>query len=138
MDGKGGLKGSARWHTRGRRIIYTSQTPAGALLEVLVHLRVEPDELPEGYRLLSIDIPGRLKPRNVRMPKGWEHDIAQSRAKGDAWLSGGKSALLRVPSAIVPAAYNILLNPEHPDAAGFTVLDDSPFRFDRRLLPSSK
>ncbi len=35
---------------------------------------------------------------------------------GDAWLAGRKTALARVPSAIVPRTWNYLLNPEHPEA----------------------
>ena len=44
------------------------------------------------------------------------------------------SALLRVPSAIVPESFNVLLNPLHPDAAKVVVVDYREWPWDRRLL----
>ena len=37
-------------------------------------------------------------------------------AIGDAWLEEGAALLLRVPSVVVPAGWNYLLNPAHADA----------------------
>jgi RES domain-containing protein len=45
------------------------------------------------------------------------------------------SALLQVPSVIVPRAKNFLLNPAHPDAAGFAVAEVIVAPYDPRLLP---
>lgn len=134
LDGKGGLKAPGRWHTRGRRIIYASENPEGTLLEVIVHLRINLSEIPSNYRLLSIEIPDDIEPRGVRMRAGWERDPSQSRAKGDAWLKAGETALLRVPSVIMPAAHNILINPAHIDAKRIRTRSDEPFQFDSRLL----
>ena len=134
LDGKGGLKAHGRWHTKGQPIVYTSDAPAGALVELMVNLDVDPDELPESYHLLSIEIPDPIKPRGVRMKSGWQERVAESRTKGDAWLSGGDSAVLRVPSAIVPDSYNFLINPKHPDAARIKVQTSKPFVFDPRLF----
>jgi RES domain-containing protein len=39
-----------------------------------------------------------------------------------------------VPSAIVPAAFNYLLNPLHPDAARISVLARQTAEFDTRLF----
>ncbi len=41
--------------------------------------------------------------------------------------------MLRVPSVIVPQAFNYLLNPLHPAAATARVMHSEPFRFDPRL-----
>jgi RES domain-containing protein len=52
---------------------------------------------------------------------------------GDIWLRDAETAVLRVPSALVPFAHNLLLNPRHPRAANAEVASITPFRFDPRL-----
>ena len=53
---------------------------------------------------------------------------------GNAWLDGLLSALLMVPSAIVPDEFNVLLNPRHADAAKVTATTVRPWTYDARLL----
>ena len=43
-------------------------------------------------------------------------DDATVQAIGDAWLEEGAALLLRMPSVVVPAGWNYLLNPAHADA----------------------
>ena len=53
-----------------------------------------------------------------RLPVGWDADPS-GRASiqfGSAWIRSGTSALLRVPSVIVPDKYNVVINPLHPDS----------------------
>ena len=138
LHGIGGLKASARWHTRGHRIVYLSSTPASALLEILVHLEIEEDLLPRSYKLLEVQAPDdvaiqRLEDR-AKLPKGWPQKLSVTRALGDQWLDRNSSALLQVPSALVPHTSNFLLNPLHKDAAHIMIISISRQRFDRRLL----
>lgn len=136
LDGTGGLFASARWHTRGRRIVYLAESPAGSLLEVLVHLEVDPRHAPVGMKILKVNAgsasAATLPPH--ALPDDWRKNIAASRQLGDEWLAASSSALLRVPSAIVPETMNVLLNPEHPDAARLKLLKIEDFDFDERLL----
>jgi hypothetical protein len=37
---------------------------------------------------------------------------------GGAWLAGGGSAVMPVPSVVVPEEFNVLIKPRHPGAAG--------------------
>lgn len=141
LDGTGGLLGSARWHTAGRRIVYLADSPASALLETLVHLELAPDLIPADYRLLKIDVPDSVSRDAVArgaLGEGWEFKSIVTRALGDPWLRGGGTALLRVPSALVPETQNWLLNPEHPDARVITVIAEQPFPFDGRLFRFAK
>ena len=58
LSGTGGLRASGRWHSRGRPIVYCGEHPAAVLLEALVHLEVSlPEELPDSYQLLEIEVP---------------------------------------------------------------------------------
>ena len=51
LDGRGGLLAGARWHMAGQPIVYLAESPAGSLLEVLVHLELDLDNLPKSFKL---------------------------------------------------------------------------------------
>lgn len=136
LRGEGGLRAPARWHSRGRPIVYTAETPTGALLEALVHLEVESvDALPKGYQLLRIVFPDRVPLEEVRLaslPTEWKRRTLLTRSIGDAWLAAGRSAALRVPSAVAPHAFNVLLNPRL--LTGIRVAARNRYPFDPRLF----
>ena len=138
LSGIGGLKTSARWHTRGHRIVYLSSTPASALLEILVHLEIEEGHLPRSYKLLEVKVPDNVRIQKLEdwatLPKGWPKKQPATRKLGDQWLKRSSSALLQVPSALVPHTSNFLLNPLHKDAARILVVSVSKQALDRRLL----
>ncbi|MDD5036857.1 MAG: RES family NAD+ phosphorylase [Methylococcaceae bacterium] len=56
-----------------------------------------------------------------------------ARGCGDDWIAQARTAVLRVPSILVPDAFNYLLNPAHPAAAEARLIDIKPFSFDARL-----
>ena len=62
------------------------------------------------------------------------HDQIATRTIGDEWLASKNSAILRVPSAVVPETLNVLLNPEHADASWMRILWHSEYPWDERLL----
>jgi len=135
--GTGGLNADGRWHTRGRRIVYLADHPASALVEVLVHLEVDPDDLPRGYNILAVDLPDQTEFGSIEvgdLPGDWLANRSSTRAMGDRWLAENRTALLRVPSAIVPFAFNWLLNPVHADSATAVVAHVVPMPLDPRLL----
>jgi len=135
LDGRGGLLASARWHTRGRPIVYLAATPAGALVEALVHLELKPDQLPKSYQLMKAEAPDDLpKMHFSALSEDWRHNETASRTLGDEWLGQNQTALLEVPSAILPETFNLLLNPLHPDAARVRVLWHEAYPFDERLF----
>ena len=61
------------------------------------------------------------------IPKNWSsRPIAPStKAIGDRWVKQQRSAVLKVPSIVVPEAFNDLLNPAHPDFWGRRVIERS-------------
>ncbi len=135
LDGRGGLLASARWHTRGRPIVYLATTPAGALVEALVHLELKPNQLPKSYRLLKAEAPDDLPMMHFSaLTEDWRKNETASRTLGDEWLSQAQTTLLEIPSAILPETMNILLNPLHPDAARISVLWHEAYPFDQRLF----
>jgi RES domain-containing protein len=113
-----------------------AESPAGALLEVLVHLQIEDDELPDEYQLLEISVPEDLSILELGPPSivAWKEHPELTQRVGDAWLASVETVLARVPSAIVPNTWNYLLNPEHPDAKQVQIVGVIHERFDSRLL----
>jgi RES domain-containing protein len=137
LTGDGGLRSSGRWHTRGKRVVYCAENPAAALLETLVHFEIELRDLPAKYRLLKLTAPDDARIARVTqedLPRGWQEDMQATRALGDAWLTKMSTALLTVPSAIVPETFNVLINPAHPDAKRIAIVQSTDDVMDPRLL----
>jgi RES domain-containing protein len=134
LSGEGGLRAAGRWHSKGRRVVYLADHPAGALIEIMVHLEVDAEDLPSHYQLLGVALLDDIAIATLdALPDDWREQTALTRSQGDAWLRGGATALLRVPSAIVPDATNYLLNPAHADAARISVTSAVRAAFDSRL-----
>jgi RES domain-containing protein len=137
LSGEGGLHASGRWHSKGRRVVYLADHPASALLEVLVHLEIDVEDLPTHYQLLEIEAPDDVAVTaldETSLPPDWRAQPLITRARGDNWLRGGASALLRVASAIVPATRNTLLDPAHADATRLSIVSVIDAPIDRRLV----
>ncbi len=138
LSGGGGLLAAGRWHTRGKRIVYLADHPASALLEMLVHM--DRELIPSTYRLLHVDVPEPVDIQKVdveRLAGNWRMRPDLTRRVGDEWLDRSSTALLEVPSVIVPLGRNFLLNPGHPDAAKISIADVVDASFDPRLIGGS-
>ena len=69
------------------------------------------------------------------LPKDWRQPgHLACRAIGDTWLAEERTAVLRVPSAVVPEEPNYIINPRHRAAKGIQVVGRRRFAFDARLL----
>jgi RES domain-containing protein len=137
LDGGGGLSFSARWHTAGQRIVYCAPNPATALLEVLVHANIDIEDVPVNLRYLEIDAPDALAIEDVDtsgLGQSWWTDLESTRRAGDQWLQSTRTSLLRVPSVIVPATLNVLINPRHPESGQIRVIHTHSHGIDPRLL----
>ncbi|HET9181410.1 MAG TPA: RES family NAD+ phosphorylase [Candidatus Angelobacter sp.] len=137
LNGRGGLIADGRWHFQGTPVVYLAENPAGALLEVLVHLELDITGLPAGYKLLKIEATAAVLRENLNeaeFPSRWRENRRVTAELGTNWLKRGGAALLRVPSAIVPETFNFVLNPLHPDAAKLKILWHRNYPWDSRLL----
>lgn len=128
---------SGRWNSRGRRMVYTSQSRALAALETLVHLE-RPQLLETEYVIIPASVPDELVESvdPTTLSVGWNSliDLRGTQKIGDAWLEGGRSVALRVPTALIPGEFNVLLSPDHPDWASVNVGEPELFSFDLRLV----
>ncbi|MGA9798480.1 MAG: RES domain-containing protein [Terriglobales bacterium] len=135
FTGRGAWEFGGRWNNQGTAVVYTAQSQSLAVLEMLVHL--DSSELLTKYVLIGVEfddsLVGRIEPS--ALPGDWRSDPgpAELRAIGDNWVLNGSSAVLQVPSALVPGENNFLLNPAHPDFAKLSLGKPLDFRFDPRL-----
>jgi RES domain-containing protein len=138
LKGIGGLRAAGRWHFAGQPVVYLAEHPAAALLEILVHLEIgSPAGLPDTYQLLRVEVADDVTIAEMAddgIPANWQDDMAWSQGAGTEWLSAGGSALLKVPSAVVPYAHNYLMNPEHEGAGQLTISMAIQVRHDPRIL----
>lgn len=126
LSGEGARLAGGRWNPMGLAVVYFAEHPALAAMEVRVHLDLPFALLPADYVLMRVRLPDRTIAHLDEMPP-------DTVAAGTEWLVEGRSAGLRVPSVLVPHAWNILLNPVHRDAARAKIVAVEPFGFDPRL-----
>jgi len=129
LDGEGPRLIGSRWNSPGSPVVYTASCGALAALEYLAHAA----ELPVGMILKWIEVPDTLPIEKIdSLPA----DFKVFRQIGDEWLKQMSTAVLRVPSVLVPRQSNLLLNPAHTLFPAIKVVDQAPFAFDSRLLSS--
>jgi RES domain-containing protein len=136
ISGKGASVAGGRWNSRGISVIYASQHLAMSAFEKLVHV---PKPIPQGPHFVRLGIRfGNLEilHRDISdLPSDWRREPApaSTQALGDAWIKGLKTAILAVPSVLIPEETNFLINPTHPDFARIEFSPATPFDFDPRL-----
>jgi RES domain-containing protein len=87
---------------------------------------------------MELDLPDDLREERIEaaaLPSTWRRYPAPAALQriGAVWLAGGATAILRVPSAVIPEEDNCLLNPMHPAIERVKVVGRRAFILDRRL-----
>ncbi len=134
FNGEGARLAGGRWNNAGQRAVYLSSTLSLAAMEIFVHLGEDAARLE--YVYFEVEIPASVSILTLtHRPKGWrsEPPTNASMRIGDRWLKAGESALLEVPSAVIPSEMNLILNPLHPDAAKLQIKTARVFHFDPRM-----
>jgi len=136
LSGEGARLFGGRWNAKGTRLAYCSGHLSLACLESLVHVDIR--HLPEDLLAIGIDIPDEVSRKvldPLAYPAGWDQVPGPESLKaiGSAWAAAKAEALLIVPSTVIPEEMNILVNPDHPEAARLVIRPGRPFTFDRRL-----
>lgn len=132
LDGEGARRIGGRWNSPGGPIVYTSDSPALAALELFVNLESDQRTLTglPPLSLVAIDVADEL----IVYPPNLPTEYAEQQRWGDRWLAAGTSFAVAVPSAVMRWEVNVLLNPRHPSMAQVNVLFVDPFQYDSRLL----
>jgi RES domain-containing protein len=135
FDGEGARLYGGRWNRPGVPVVYCSTTLSLAALEYFVHL--EPGLAPS-LVTIAAEIPASLaaEVRDVKsLPSDWRSYPAPEKLKdlGTDWARSRRTAVLYVPSAVIPHEQNVLLNPLHPDFPKIRLCEAEPFSFDPRM-----
>jgi RES domain-containing protein len=135
FDGLGAKITGGRWNPQGIPMVYSSQSLALAAMECFVNLNTV-----GSVSLISIkaEIPGTVAIREVRideLPGVWRaaEALEATQEIGREWIENASSAVLSVPSALIPEDRNYLLNPAHRDFKRIRIGKPRPFSFDPRM-----
>jgi RES domain-containing protein len=133
-DGEGAKLFGGRWNHKGIPMIYCAEAASLCALEVLANGA----NVPAGMALVEIEIPDYLSIVSVQMdelPVGWDYSVPSSASKdmGTEWARRKISAVMSIPSVIIPRERNYLLNPLHHDFRQIRFGKPEPFVFDPRL-----
>ncbi len=137
FDGEGARLFGGRWNDEGVAVVYTAEHLSLAILEQLVHLR--PNRKLAPRVMIPADIPAELAVSEFEaddLPEDWRTVEGHRGLKelGRDWVERADSAVLSVPSVVVPSERNFVLNPRHADFERIDIGEPHPFEFDPRLL----
>ncbi|HEY5299344.1 MAG TPA: RES domain-containing protein [Acetobacteraceae bacterium] len=131
-DGAGAAIQGGRWNPPGAPVIYAAGTLSLAMLERLVQRRDLGRTL-----LIEAEVPPTVAVEDLMEspPPNWRAlGSPEAADAGGAWIAAGRTAILRVPSALVPREANYVVNPRHPDARRIAVMPPAPLEWDARLI----
>lgn len=132
-------RGCSRAH-RARRLVSDRLSIGESPLRALCALEIlaSAGELAVDYVATPIKISSDIAVTMIavgELPENWNASeaIDATRDIGTNWANGLATAVLSVPSAVIPRERNYILNPAHPDFARIQFSDPEPFYFDDRL-----
>lgn len=133
---------SGRWNLEGERVLYTSTSPALAMSETMAH-RLGQGFLSAGYSLITFKISDNFSFEEIRraqLPADWRlySSYSISQPLGSHWFKKRETLLLRVPSAVVPGDYNVVVNATHPDYGQLKEISREAFPFDQRFIQADQ
>lgn len=134
FTGEGARLYGGRWNLKGVPMVYTSATQSLAMLEMLV----QDEPLRARYVMIPATLPKGLKIERIsydQLPSNWRSLAAREQLQvlGTDWAKRRSSAVLAVPSAVIPSEANYLLNPAHTSFAKIAVGEPQDFVTDLRL-----
>jgi RES domain-containing protein len=135
FNGEGARLYGGRWNSPGVPVVYVAESRALAALEIMAGLRSRATL--NAYVLIEVRFEEYLVEELDRdsLPVAWRTSPPrpETQAIGDRWVREARSVVLRVPSVVIPAEFNFLLNPTHPEFDAVEILGPTPFEFDSRL-----
>ena len=135
FSGEGARIFEGRWNSGGVRMVYCSEHLSLAALEILVH--TQSVTIRDKFRVFRVAWDEKMMTTIdlKKLPKGWNAQPPSliSKKIGDEWIHSDRSAVLAVPSVIVPLEKTFLLNPKHRDFGKIKIKDSGSFALDQRL-----
>ena len=136
LDPEGARRAGGRWNSKGVPAVYLADSISLAVLEVTVHAL----ELPDDYYLTEVIFDEALVETLdiTKLLWNWRDPVRadELRGIGDQWNSEKRSAILKIPSIVVPQEFNLVVNTEHADFPAVEHKNRGAFQFDHRLRPA--
>jgi RES domain-containing protein len=135
FTGDGARLYGGRWNRKGVPLVYTAASQSLAMLEMLV----QDEPLRARYVMIPARLPENMKIERItsdQLPVNWREAGAREhlQALGNDWVARGSSAVLGVPSVVIPDETNYLLNPAHPAFLKIQIGKPNEFVTDLRLI----
>ncbi len=135
FSGEGARLYGGRWNKKGIPMVYTAGSLSLAVLEMLV----QDEPLRARYVMMEASLPTGIKIEKItarQLPADWRGSAARAhlQAVGSDWAARRSSAVLAVPSAVLPLETNYLLNPLHPAFARIGIGKPQELLTDLRLI----
>ncbi|MBI2297244.1 MAG: RES family NAD+ phosphorylase [Betaproteobacteria bacterium] len=133
--GEGARLYGGRWNRKGVSLVYTAASQSLAVLEMLV----QDEPLRARYVMIEARIPKGIAIDRIQiadLPSDWRDIAAREKlqAIGTEWARKQSAVVLAVPSVVIPAETNYLLNPLHPDFRRIKIGKPRKFQNDLRLI----
>ena len=135
LTGIGAKLFGGRWNNPGTACLYTAENRSLALLEYTVNVNVS--EIPRALSFTLIEIPDEnVTELEIKdLPGDWMKFPAPSSTKlfGTKLLDSVNTAVIKIPSTIIPQEFNFILNPSHPLSKKFKILGVEDYVYDLRI-----
>jgi len=142
-QGRGGdsYRHGARFNLANTPVLYFSETPAVAMLE-MGHYLPSPQLVPASYRLGVYQLPDDVAQEEIALsdlPPGWHQypSLPAVQQLGDHRLQQGHSLIIWLPTAAVQpfgSMRNAMVNPLHPDISKLKLIDAIADFYNPRLF----
>ena len=136
FSGEGARLYGGRWNSIGTAMVYTAEHASLAVLELLVHLGSSSDV--DNYVIIPCSFDEDLVEKlDIEwLPNNWtiSPPLVKVQRIGDDWFQSARSAILKVPSVVLPIEHNYLINPHHPDFTHLSIDEPLSLSLDPRLI----
>lgn len=137
LTGKGAELAGGQWNSKGKALLYTSQSRALCTSEIAVHTPL--GNIPTDYELVEISIPDGVMLKEIEikdLPDDWKSipHAHSTQEIGNQFILDNEFLIFKVPSVIVPGDFNFLINPAHQKFTEVEITSIDPFEFDARLF----
>lgn len=135
LSGYGAKIFGGRWNSKGFAMLYTSEHISLSALEMLVHNHFQDFAIPLSVLSIQLPEPTIVKEiKNNKLKKDWQEDDSYTKFIGNEFIKSESDLFLKVPSAVITAENNVLINPLHKDFKKVKIVEHKFFKTDKRFF----
>jgi RES domain-containing protein len=129
------LSSEGRWHKKGQRVLYFSNSLATCVLELRSNgISYHTIRSFDHFAVAKIPASASME----RVPEGfykdgWQQAKIKSQKFGSKWYTQNRSLVLRVKSAVIAVEDNFIINTNHPEFSRVTFSNPKNTGLDPRL-----